>query len=165
MPRHVPTHTGSPLARRNIRRVISPWLPVFRPLARRRSLRGGAPAALSYLYRCPRWPLTPRARASLPFTSPPTNSPSGGTFLVWTRLFRPLGAGGAPLFRRRGAAPRGARLFCPRSGFFHPKVRFLQLFAGERGGDKRLHGKLRPATFRNEQRPQFKLYTQCANIA
>ena len=98
-------------------------------------------------------------------TSPPTNSPSGGTFLVWTRLFRPLGAGGAPLFRRRRAAPRGARLFCPRSGFFHPKVRFLQLFAGERGGDKRLHGKLRPATFRSEQRPQFKLYTQCANIA
>jgi hypothetical protein len=98
-------------------------------------------------------------------TSPRTNSPSGGTFLVWTRLFRPLGAGGAPLFRRRRAAPRGARLFCPRSGFFHPKVRFLQLFAGERGGDKRLHGKLRPATFRSEQRPQFKLYTQCANIA
>ena len=29
----------------------------------------------------------------------------------------PRAGGGAPLFRRRSAAPRGARLFCPRSGF------------------------------------------------
>jgi len=74
---------------------------------------------------------------------------------VWTSVFRPLGPGGAPLFRRRGAsprgaAPRGARLFCPPAFFFEmlpppPKCEFYSSLQ-EREEDKRLHGKLRPVS-------------------